>query len=203
MSPQTASSSSIPGHPGAQSQTQLTLVNRYQAAWNEHGVRVAQRQSVAQMYLAATAILFGFWFQKSEPERDGLAGFLVGAVSFLTLSSAAMIWVHNRVMQHLSRFMSDCEMAASKSIEAEGNGVNLFYFCDPSKGRVKRFHAEQRSRHRIVLMLILVTTNGTALWLTRNRVDVMLFVLCFAATLVSGAIIFLNRQEDDGRGSDD
>ena len=76
----------------------LPLVNRYQAAWNEHGVRIAQRQGVMQMYLTVAGVIYGYWFtSKGKPEIDM---FLAISITLLTVCSSALVWMHHRVLQH-------------------------------------------------------------------------------------------------------
>jgi hypothetical protein len=41
--------------------TQL-ISSPYQAAWSEHGMRIAQRQAVIQWYLSIAGALYGYWF---------------------------------------------------------------------------------------------------------------------------------------------
>jgi len=47
------------------SPSEFPLVNRYQAAWNEHAARTGQRITLLQVYLAASATLLGFWVTHS------------------------------------------------------------------------------------------------------------------------------------------
>ncbi|WP_180539859.1 hypothetical protein [Nevskia soli] len=113
----------------------LPLASRYQAAWAEHGIRVSERQSVINMYLTVVAVLYGFWFTSKEGET--LATFLVVAVTALTASSSALIYMHNRVLQRLTGFMRNCENCASQSIrDLSKKGADVFYPYDEGSQEV-------------------------------------------------------------------
>jgi hypothetical protein len=172
----------------------LPLANRYSAAWIEHGTRVAQRQSVIQMYLTAAGVIFGFWF--TSKNRDDLSTFFTIAVTALTLSSASLIWMHNRVMQHLTWFMKNCEQYASKSIKACGPSIDLFYFSHDGSDTVKSFHSTQRTLHRIVLSVILATTNLSAIVFTWNKIHPIISAMCLLSVAAAIIILFLNLRDD-------
>jgi hypothetical protein len=145
---------------------QLPLSAQYAAAWSEHSTRIAQRQSVIQMYLAAAGVIYGYYFSKSASERAQMAAFFTAAITAITLGSSALMCMHNRVIMKLTEFMMKCEYRAAQSLKAQDRKINLFYFCDKEGYKIARFHEKQRRLHRTVLVLLLGATNGYAIFET-------------------------------------
>jgi hypothetical protein len=145
----------------------LSLINRYHAAWLEHGTRITQRQNVIQIYLATAGIIFGFYFHattNSTGQTEAISYFLLLGITFLSLSHASMIWMHNRVIQNLCSFMMKCEKHFQSAIKAEGGDTNdLFYFFDANNGKVPPFHVKQRIMNRIVSSIIFAVVILTAI----------------------------------------
>lgn len=170
--------------------------NRYSAAWVEHGTRITQRQAVMQMYLTAAGVVYGYWLtNRGKPEIDI---FLAIAITLLTVCSSALIWMHNRVLQHLTTFMKNCEKCASRSIEAHGGSINLFYFYNKASGEVDAFHRKQRWYQRIVLYSILTATNGLAIVLTWESLGAILSTICAALLAVAIAVPLFDSRADRG-----
>lgn len=141
---------------------ELQLINRYHAAWLEHGTRVTQRQHVVQMYLTAVAVVFGFYFH-ADSKDVALCIFLIAGVTLMTGFTSLQLWLHNRALQHLGTFLYRCEQAAAASIREQArDGASLFYFSSPDGSGVDPFHGRQRSAHRAVHAAILIAANGAA-----------------------------------------
>jgi len=178
------------------------LISRYQAAWNEHGVRIGQRQSVIQLYLTVAGVIYGFWFTKRDvSEVNQIDMFLVIAVTLITAASSALVWMHNRVIQKLTHFMKDCEACESVSIEAAGGPVNLFYFCTRDSARdvpeVDRFHLRQRRFHRAVFYVILIATNALAIALALPKAP-FISALCAAMLTLAIVVPLRDLEKDSG-----
>jgi hypothetical protein len=164
----------------------LPLGSRYQAAWGEHATRVAQRQSVIQMYLAVAGVIYGFWLASDKTQTFK---FFTGPITVITFFTSLLIWMHNRVMQQLTDFMKRCEQSAGLSIELQACGqIHLFYFCDKDKINPDVFHKRQRLLHRCVLALILGATNAAAICYSWANIDDLAKV---AASVTCALSIFI------------
>jgi hypothetical protein len=141
-------------------------------------------------------VIYGFWFTSTKEEINL---FLIAAITLLTLSSSALMWMHNRVMQQLSFFMKNCEQAAKDSIAAAGSthSISLFYFYSENGGTVDRFHRHQRLLHRIVLAIILAGTNGLAIGVTWNKVGSAISAIAIVLLVLSIGILFRDLGKDD------
>ena len=86
----------------------LPLINRYHAAWLEHGTRIAQRQNIVQVYLATAGIIFGFYFHNSGSSSSGpdINYFLLFGVTLLTVVCTLLLSMHYQVIQKLCGFMT-------------------------------------------------------------------------------------------------
>lgn len=135
---------------------ELPLATQYQSAWNEHNVRITQRQAVIQTYLTAAGVIYGFWFNK----QDTAPFFLAASITFLTLASSVLIWAHNRVIQKLANFLNDCERLALGSSHRK-----LFYWGHENP----KFHHNLRHPQRLALYCILIVTDVAALGLALQR----------------------------------
>ncbi|MGA2808997.1 MAG: hypothetical protein ABSE87_12755, partial [Terracidiphilus sp.] len=131
----------------------LPMSTQYAAAWSEHSTRIAQRQSVLQMYLAAAGVVYGYYFAKSPGERAPMAPFFTAAVTAITFGSAALMLLHNIVIKKLTEFMMKCENRAAETLKAQGRRINPLYFCDEDGYGIARFHERQRLLHRGVLVV--------------------------------------------------
>jgi hypothetical protein len=139
------------------------MSTQYAAAWSEHSTRIAQRQSVLQMYLAAAGVVYGYYFAKSPGERAPMAPFFTAAVTAITFGSAALMLLHNIVIKKLTEFMMKCENRAAETLKAQGRRINPLYFCDEDGYGIARFHERQRLLHRGVLVVLLGAINGYAI----------------------------------------
>jgi len=69
----------------------LPLVNRYHAAWIEHGTRVAQRQNAIQIYMASVTALLAFYFSGIGTSKDPQIANETGKALFLFLGSSPIL----------------------------------------------------------------------------------------------------------------
>jgi hypothetical protein len=173
------------------------LANRYQAAWGEHAMRIAQRQSVMQMYLTAVGVIFGFYFthlnsvsaQTNVRDVVPMNEFLAMAVTFITVISSFLVLTHNRVMENLIRFMKNCERCASETITADGgHETGLFYFYDGEKV-VAKFHHSHRMFVRFLFCFIFLVTNSSAIYLAW-KIDPWIKILCIVMLIVASLFLF-------------
>jgi|SRR5580698_4980591 hypothetical protein len=177
----------------------LSISSRYQAAWGEHGLRISQRQGMIQWYLGVAGAIYGYWFTHRTAEMHW---FLVVTVTLLTLATSLQVWMHNRVLQQLVNFMSDCEACSATSIRECGGGKHsLFYFFDSDKprgGGVDKFHGWQRRLNRGVLVIILGATNGIAIHVTWGSVHGAISALSVVGSVLSVGLMFIGLWRDDG-----
>jgi hypothetical protein len=173
---------------------EFPLINRYHAAWLEHGTRITQRQSALNMHLVSCGVMFGYFVTSKEN-----ATLLLYGVTAMTLATTAILWMHHRIMQRLCSFMSRCEKHAKTHIRQDGSGTDeLFYFHAPSSGKVTKFHASQRLLHRVLLTSILwvVHLGAAILAYASNSLAVM---ICGSLVLVSTMLTYVDlyRDRDD------
>jgi len=158
----------------------ISLSRRYQAAWGEHSVRIAQRQSVLQLYLATVGVIYTLWFThlgKVDSAHISLA------ITVITLASSCLMAMHNRVIHQLTDFMKRCEQHSAPSIKCADGSPALFYFYDGHDG-VNKFHLIQRWYQRIVLACVLLGSNGFAIYATWDlhpSISVASLLLCGVA----------------------
>jgi len=159
---------------------QLSLSSQYQAAWGEHSVRIAQRQSVLQFYLATVGVIYTLWFTHLG-KVDG--AYVSLAITVITLASSCLMAIHNRVIHELTDFMKRCEQHSAPSIQRANGSPALFYFYD-GHCDVNKFHLVQRWYQRIVLACVLLGSNGFAIYATwdlRPSISVASLLLCAVA----------------------
>ena len=170
---------------GSPAAADLPLINRYHAAWVEHGTRVAQRQHCVQIYLASVAGLFVL-YAAANGKQPGAAPYLFVGVSFLTSATASLVYMHLRVMQRLCEFMRRCEKHAEQDIRQQASGTEeLFYFYDPKTQNVRKFHGRQRMLHRVVLMFLLLGLEIAALAITWQHVnEIVRFAVSIAVAVI-------------------
>ena len=135
---------------------ELPLATRYQAAWGEHTARTGQRQSILQFYLATIGAIYGQNLFGKQPLGYF---FLVDAVSGVTIISAILIFLQNRVIHRLVDFMAKCEKDSQVYIESTSLSGGLFYFHIKKAGVLSNFHFFQRLSLRLTYTLILVSVN--------------------------------------------
>src|SRR5271165_1737608 len=92
--------------------TEIDLACKYAAAWGEHATRVEQRQAAVQIYLGSAAVIFGFYFNRLQGNAVREAWFLLIGVTFLTVFTSSLLFLHHRVIQNLTSFLRRCELAA-------------------------------------------------------------------------------------------
>jgi hypothetical protein len=150
--------------------TAIDLNTRYAAAWLEHNTRVEQRQNAIQLFLATAAGIFGFYFFGIPKHEDALAWFLLIGVSSVSFFTSLLLWMHHRVIQHLTTFLRQCELAAGNIAQEGKDGCHLFYWADPKDDDcVEPFHYKQRFLHRCVLACILLAPTFAAFYLAIPR----------------------------------
>jgi hypothetical protein len=182
----------------------LPLINRYHAAWIEHGTRITQRQNVVQIYLATIGLIFGFYFNIVSADTKsgvGVNEFLLLSVMFMSASHAALIWVHNRVIQNLCRFMMRCEFHCREEISGQGESADdLFYFLDARAGRqqVHEFHSSQRFLHRLIVALVFGAVQLAAIVITWEKVDLGWSIFGIVLLPVSAFALYSKRHLDIG-----
>jgi heme/copper-type cytochrome/quinol oxidase subunit 4 len=183
----------------------LPLVNRYHAAWIEHGTRVAQRQNAVQIYLASVTALFGLYFSgigqsDGKDSEIGIGHFLFFGTTFLSIAGTSLVWMHHRVMQNLCAFMARCERCAVDEIRqsAAQNSEDLFYFYDYSTKKLQGFHAWQRLLHRIILSAIFVTPPFAAIYLVSRHLNIWTIIGCVVLLIAVTMVPYmdLNRDKD-------
>lgn len=181
---------------------EIPLATRYQSAWGEHTARTGQRQGVLQFYLATVGAIYGFkYFGKPAPDD----GFLMLSVSIVTLCSAILIFLHNRVIHRLVDFMKKCEKDAQAYIKATSSVGGLFYFYKPNARVFNDFHGLQRLILRLVFTFIFCFVNGFTIYTTWSNasttmptaagisVRTLCVVICFLEAVAMFLDLFLDR----------
>jgi len=183
----------------------LPLVNRYHAAWIEHGTRVAQRQNAIQIYMASVTALLAFYFSGIGTSKDpqianetGKALFLFLGTLFLSVAGTVLVWMHHRVMQNLCAFMARCEKHAEDEIRQQSTNQSddLFYFYQPTEKKLHGFHAGQRLLHRIILTIIFAVPPVAATVAAYNTIPAWIIIVGLVGLTILTAIPYMDLYRD-------
>jgi len=158
-------------------------------------MRIAQRQSVLQMYLTVAGVIYGYYFLSNGANKHDIEAFFTVGITAITLGSSALMCMHNRVIKQLTDFMMRCEKCSAQSIAACGGKTSLFYFCAPDAKKMEPFHLKQRWYHRLVLAGILSGTNGYAIYATWNKdagITAVSLIACVVAVIFMLSDMFLD-----------
>lgn len=178
------------------------MQSRYAAAWQEQGVRIAQRQGVMNIYVTFSPAIFGVFLgiesrrNENQPtshimDTDSLAAILLLSIAAFSLACSAMVWAHHRVMRQLQRFLLLCESFAANEIRGMANGRDdLFYFLRPTgesltPARLDSFHTWQKCIQGIIFAGIFLTSGLAALFITWGNPIPLQRSFAIAATIVS------------------
>jgi hypothetical protein len=186
-------STTVPSpRPEPDSWNALWLSSRYQGAWNEHCTRITQRQTVLQLYLGTVGFIYGLWFDGKIPSNVG-DKYVPFFITFIAFGASALMCIHNRVITHLTEFLTKCENCSEAVIASCGSGGSLFYFRDKTGPKLKSFHSWQRFYTLLVLFgLIFITdlgsivkdwVSGTWKWYGAASLS------CLAACIFSGILL--------------
>jgi Na+/melibiose symporter-like transporter len=169
------------------------------AAWGELGQRMAQRQSVIQIYMTVVIATFGFYYsQRSREEAfDYLEEFFLLSVTMITVISSVLIGVHDRVIVKLKQFLATCEQQA---FEHTPSCHYVFYF---SNGRFddsryegpSLFHSINQYAQKIAFLCTMVACNAVAIVITAPMIDRQWIVtICVNSTIFSAVfLLFFER----------
>ncbi|MFO0979701.1 MAG: hypothetical protein U0996_25100 [Planctomycetaceae bacterium] len=181
----------------------LPLINRYHAAWIEHGTRVAQRQNAIQIYMASVAALFALSFAGVDRTKEGgnfsgIGHFLFLGTLFLSVAGTILVWMHHRVMQNLCAFMARCERHAAEEIKQLSTSASddLFYFYQPSTNKLHGFHAGQRLLHRVMLSIIFDVPPFAAAFIVSSHLNMWTIIFGLIALAVVTMIPYMDLYRD-------
>ncbi len=156
------------------------------------------------MHLAVVGAIYGFWYSGTK-DMQYARGVAI-AITGITVASAALMCMHNRVITELHNFMAKCEKhSAGAGARAEDRSF-LFYFCSESEtpavdapaassvalspgteSVLRSFHSAQKMLQRLVLATILIGSNVVAIcliWHDRDWVRWFGVGGCLASSLI-------------------
>jgi len=131
----------------AQRQRYLSLDFQYQNAWSEFNTRIAQRQNCISIYTSLTLAAVGAALVPADPKVSYRMLYMVPILSFLF---AAMLRLHEGMMDNLHSYMVECEKTDSFL-----GGYHANPLWDDVTGKVRKLHD-------IVCSLLIVLSNLVA-----------------------------------------